>query len=1046
MQGLASPVELAQSAAEKQMPALALTDNGFLTGAVEFYDACQNWGVRPILGLESTVLTTFPKNTNHLGFDEQHPTPGKLVLLAQDLTGWSNLCRLSSLLQTEAPAGILLEQLAQFQEGLICLSGGRRGFAAESLAYNQTKLVETAFEKLKNIFSGRLYMELQVWRGSLTPQDRSWAAQILRLAKRMDIPALATVEIHYLLQSSEHLHKLVSAIRQNVLLNDLTDQGYAMPGSYFMDEQEIQQGLERYPLDQPERLLETTLDVADRCQVRLPLGERHYPQYTPQDAALDATVLLRQRAEQGAITLYGSLDGDIQARLDHELETIETCGYASLFLIMQDILQYARRAGVPFSSRGSAASSLVAHCLGITSPDPIGLNLYFERFLNPARVTPPDIDTDLCSRRRDRVIQYVYDRFGNERVAMVATISRLRERSALRETAKAYGLSPSQINNLLDKLPHRWYEPIWRSTDETEVYADLFPDHPEEKFHAIFQDAQALLGLPHHLSIHPGGIVVAPGNLTDLAPVQLAPKGITITQFDLSSIERLGLLKMDLLGIRGLTVLGDVAEVVSEETAALDFLESIPLEDEQTSQTVQEGRTIGCFQIESPGMRATLKEINARSLDDIMVALALYRPGPLTGGLKAAFVERYRAESGSTGHRTKNTEDFYLHPALRPLLQETYGVILYQEQVLQIAHELAGFSLSDADLLRRAMSHFDLDKQMLILKNKFIEGAYQKSRVPEVIANRIWELMAAFAGYGFPKAHAASYAEIGWRAAWCKTHYPALFMAAVLANWGGYYSQRVYLTEAKRMGLGLRPPHINYARQEFSVSYIAEKPVLFMGLGQVRELTQRTISKILRERPFSSFEDFMTRVNPRAKEAQNLIRTGCLDGFGSIPVLLERQAVTKWRAGQLPLFSEDIFAETTSNQIEWTIQEQVAAQNKLLGVSLAAHPLELAAEQIRSSGAVTTVDAAGQLGKSVRVAGTRQTWRRSRTQRDEPIYFMSLEDLDGMLDVIISNEVYKKYRRDLQSAGPYIIEGVVDLNQSNNEPNIRAVKISRIES
>ncbi|HEX9090734.1 MAG TPA: DNA polymerase III subunit alpha, partial [Anaerolineales bacterium] len=555
-----------------------------------------------------------------------------------------------------------------------------------------------------------------------------------------------------------------------------------------------------------------------------------------------------------------------------------------------------------------------------TSPDPIRLNLYFERFLNPARATPPDIDTDLCSRRRDEVIRFVYQRYGEDRVATVCTINRFRSRSAMREVAKAYGLPPEQVSLLADSLPYRWFGPS-RSGSGDDPFAELSERYRTPLHQAIFKDAAALIGLPHHLSVHPGGVVISPGPLTDLAPTQLAAKGVTITQFDLDSIERLGLVKIDLLGIRGLTVLGDVVEIITNErtpdtsppgkSVLTEILESIPASDSQVSQMVSEGRTIGCFQIESPGMRATLKEVKARSMDDIMVALSLYRPGPLTGGLKDAFVRR---------HLGKELTD-YLHPALSTLLADTYGVVLYQEQVLRIAHELGGFSLADADMLRRAMSHFDPGKQMQTLREKFVTGAWERSQVPEDIANRIWELMAAFAGYGFPKAHAASYAQVSWRSAWCKTHYPAFFMAGVLANWGGYYSQRVYMTEARRLGLKLRPPQVNYAQREFSVKVLDGIPVLFMGLDQVRELTQRTQTAILRNRPFSSLTDFLGKVDPRPVEAENLVKVGALEDLGTIPVLLKQLERGGWKGGQLSLFSvEERGAE------DWSLAQKVAAQ------------------------------------------------------------------------------------------------------------------------
>jgi DNA-directed DNA polymerase III PolC len=740
---------------------------------------------------------------------------------------------------------------------------------------------------------------------------------------------------------------------------------------------------------------------------------------------------------------------------------IEQCGYASLFLVMDEIVGFARQHGVPISSRGSAASSLVAHCLGITSPDPLRLNLYFERFLNPARATPPDIDTDLCSRRRDEVIRFVYDRYGADRVAMVCTINRFRRRSALREVAKAHGLPAAEIKKMVDSLPYRGWGPPEPGEATDSPYSALAAQYASARYMEVFTEAAGLLGLPHYLSVHPGGVVIAPGSLTDLAPTQLATKGVVITQFDMDSIERLGLVKIDLLGIRGLTVLGDVAEVAARGTGGndlrpsaprtqpTDWLESIPEDDLPTAELVQAGRTIGCFQIESPGMRATLKEVQAGSVDDLMVALALYRPGPLTGGLKDAFVRRHRGEEIAS----------HLHPALAPLLADTFGVILYQEQVLRIAHELAGLSLADADLLRRAMSHFDPGKQMQTLKEKFIAGAQQRSGVHEAISEQVWELMAAFAGYGFPKAHAASYAQVAWRSAWCKVHHPALFMAGVLANWGGYYSQSVYLTEARRMGLALRPPHVNWAAREFSLRYgddlqqpapgldgiAASQPALFMGLEQVRDLTRRTQERILGGRPFRTLDDFLARADPRPVEAENLAMVGALAGLGSIPAVLARlrsQGRPSGRApGQLPLFSLEPAPPEPAE--DWTLAEVVAAQEAILGVGVTAHRLELIPPEI-IAGAVTTLEAAAHLGQRVRIAGTRQSWTRSRTAQGKYVYYMSFEDLEGMLEVVIPAAVYHRNQKEISAHDPCLVEGTVELDRATGEPVIRAEKIARI--
>ncbi|MGH2581898.1 MAG: hypothetical protein ACRDFQ_03275, partial [Anaerolineales bacterium] len=545
--------------------------------------------------------------------------------------------------------------------------------------------------------------------------------------------------------------------------------------------------------------------------------------------------------------------------------------------------------------------------------------------LNPARPTPPDVDTDICSRRRDIVIKHVYKRYGGDRVAMVATINRFRRRSALREVAKAHGLPPAQIKEMVDTLPYRfWESPGSAPQKSTRPYGDLEDRFRDTRFHLIFQQAEALLDVPHHLSIHPGGIVISPGPLNDFVATQFSGKGVTITQYDLDGVQKIGLVKMDLLGIRGLTVLGDVADAIRALNpkmgqTRLEVLGNIPDHDEKTAEIVRAGRTIGCFQIESPGMRATLREVQANSIDNVMLALALFRPGPLTGGLKDAFVRRHLGEEPVT----------HLHPTLAPMLEETHGVFLYQEQVLRVVHELAGFSIAESDLLRRAMSHFDPGKRMQSLKEKFVARAGEMSGIEKELAERIWDMMAAFSGYGFPKAHSASYAETAWRSAWCKAHYPAEFMAAVLANWGGYYSQKTYLTEARRLGLTIRAPHINHSLGQFSVSYVDGNPQLFMGLDQVRDLTLETQRNIIKQKPFNSLAEFLTRTFPRKGEARNLIEVGALEGLGTIPNLLEELDSGTWKRGQMPLFQGN-----NDPARDWSQPEKAAAQKRLLGVDL----------------------------------------------------------------------------------------------------------------
>ena len=1017
-EGLSSPHEIVFAAKERKMEAIALTDHFWMSGAVEFNEACTELGIKPIFGLELDLLA--PPEMPPL---EHSKNIDQIVLLALDHEGWRSLCRLSSIALSDAahPTGkaLTLEQLSNNSGGLICLTGGIRGLVTRYIRRGAERTAGRYLENLKNIFSQQLYISLQFH----TDDDQLWNARLAELAKRSNLLIAASHNSYYLSTEQSELQKVVTAVRLNKLHQKLTREDCAPENAHLLSVPEFKKRFEAYP----EALIGTE-EIKDRCSMCLPVGETHFPALSFPEG-MSAIQVLKQKARKGVERIYPAAVDKVYKRLEHELNVIDRCGYAPLFLVMEDIVQFTKEQDIPISSRGSAASSLVAHSLGITTPDPIRLNLYFERFLNPARATPPDIDTDLCSRRRDEVINYVYNRYGIDKTAMVCTINRFRSRSALREVAKVYGLSPGQIKTLADKLPNRWYGPRSRGTKSDNPYEELEKIIASPTYKKIYEHARALIGNPRHLSIHPGGVVIAPEKINDIVPVQLASKGVTITQFDLHPIEKMGLVKIDLLGIRGLTVLNDVGRYTGDaDGRVLDFLENIPDSDNSTSDLVQQGRTIGCFQIESPGMRATLKEIQARSIDDIMVALALYRPGPLSGGLKDAFVRRHKGEEAPK----------YLHTSMETLLKDTYGVILYQEQVLRIANELAGLSLSDADLLRRAMSHFDPGKQMVTLKEKFISGAAQKSAVPEDIADRVWEMMAAFAGYGFPKAHAASYAEISWRSAWCKTHFPAIFMAAVLANWGGYYSQRVYLMEARRLGLTIRPPLVNHAKREFSANFEGTEHVLYMGLNQIRDLTRRTQTRITRKRPFHSLQDFIAKVDPRQNEVVNIIKVGGFEGFGSIPTLLEGVNTSSWRKGQFSLFP------ATIEHDDWSIEEKVSAQEEILGISVIAHPLEIHREQIKNADAINTSDAITKVGKVIRVAGMRQFWRRSSTRKGETQYIMTVEDLDGMLNVLISTQVYRSFRNVLSGYGPYIVEGTIEIDQERSEPFMRADRIWKI--
>ena len=1007
LESLLSPRALVDLAVQYHVPALGLTDHRYLSGAIEFYEACKSAGIKPILGLEIDFV--------------YHGFSGLITLFAKNQAGWANLSRLSShLLIQNTHVDITL--LESHQDGLVAVMGDNRGILREVLLSSppSQNLPGRLVEDIKRLFPENCFLEIQRYvNGPLKNETL-----LLDLARSRHLPLLAAQNIFYATPSEESRYRTLTAIRHISAIQSLSPQQLPPGSAYFPAPKDFAYRFQDLP-----EALENLDALVESIDLELPIGKTHFPEFPTPNGETQADYL-RKSAYAGAKRIYQSVTPEIKTRLDYELEIITGMGYEPIFLIVEDILNNARKLGIPTSSRGSAASSLVAHCLNITSPDPLALNLYFERFLNPARKKPPDIDTDIDSSRRDEVIRYVFNAYGTDRVAMVATVNRYRPKSALGDVAKAYGLSPETIRQLSKRLPSSFRFRRESSVDE-DPFRSLLQENSIPILKNILNDARALLDMPRHLSVHPGGIVIAPFPITDLVPlVHSDTLGINHTQYDLEGIEKLGLVKIDLLGIRGLTVLGEVAERIrswhlSEYKDGLEVLSKIPAEDEATTQTVFSARTIGCFQIESPGMRSTLREIQAKSIKDIMAALALYRPGPLRGGLRDAFVRRFRGEEEVTD----------IHGSLSNLLSETLGVILYQEQVLRIAHELGGLSLAEADILRRAMSHFDPGGVMITLQRKFVQNAQERKNVPPETAERIWEMMAAFAGYGFPKAHAASYARLAWNSAWCKTHYPAEFMAAVLGFGGGYYSQRVYLMEARRLGLSLHGPHINHSNHRFRVAYPKGQPRLYMGLNQVRDLTQRTISTILQKKPFTSLEDFLIRVDPQRKEAQHLLMCGALEGLISIPQGLTR-IEHKRPSGQMQLFN------ATGDVDDWSPEQKFEAQRRILGVSLDSTPLELMADRIHSVGAITTLEAESRVGETVVVAGMRQTWRRTRTRSNQMMAYLNLEDMEGSLQVLVPPRLYQRCNQDLQEAGPFLIRGTVEMDAERQQVRLVAAEIS----
>ncbi len=910
--------KLVDRATSEGMSHLALTDTNALYGVLAFAKACQEAGLQAIIGMTIMVVGA--------------ETPDRLVLLATGPAGYRSLCRLSSLIQGSpdrerlAARGLSWAALNTHKEGLICLSGGRRGQLTQLLQTGDEQTARDYTHRLASIYGENAYLSLELHQ----PQDEGIAQEIVSIGQRVGLPCVAVQPVYCLTQSDRTKLKLLAAIDKNCRLDELPPSALPASGDpnidlHWLSPTEITGRFARFP-----EAVSAVAEIAARCSPALPDGKPIWPVLKlPTNQTPDQR--LTEVAQDGLSTRYGDeMAMELQPRLQRELTSINRHGYAPLFLIVADIVHFARQEHVPVSTRGSVANSLVAYCTEITTVDPIEHNLLFERFLNPARSDPPDIDLDFCSRRRDNVLDYVRKTYGADRVALVATISTMRPRSAVRETAKAHGLSEPQIKTLVAALP-RGRHPDARRRDRRSV-EEIVADIADPRQKEIVRLAYDLIGQPHHMSVHPGGIVITPGPLTDIVPVQWAPKGFLITQFDHQDIEALGLPKIDLLGISALTVIADAAQLVQErEDKDFDPI-NIPLDDLKTGDLLVRGETIGVFQCESEGARKTLRQLQTSSVQDLAVANAFFKPGPATGGMARNFVRRYRGQEMVS----------YLHPTLEPILDSTKGVLLFQEQILRVDREIAGLSWNQADYLRRGMSKIRAD-EMAPIQQEFIRGCQQPEPAGPAFtpqqAQTLWEQVVAFGGYGFNQGHATAYANVSYQLAYLKTHWPAELFCARLANRGGFHHQAIYIAEAIRLGIRVKPPHINHSFSVFSLSNNTTDKTLWMGLGQVRDLRRASIKAIInarQERLFIDLRDVLARLDLHPKEITHLIQCGALDSLASNRATLLAELEGIDQAGSalqlaLPFTRPEISAEAPKQRLNW--------ETFILGLPVSVHPL-----------------------------------------------------------------------------------------------------------
>jgi DNA-directed DNA polymerase III PolC len=938
LMGATASIEgLVERAKADGLRALALTDTHALYGAIVFDKACREAEIKPILGM--TVCVAEPAG----GSLRENCGPGHLTLLAKGPKGYRSLCRLSSLLlgdpqrDTALKKNLTWDELKMHSQGVICLDGGRSGWLYAYLKAGDQDGASRLVARIAGVYQENCVLSLEIHQ----PEERIIAEEVVSIASRFGIPYAAVQPVYCLDSADREALRLLSAIHQNCRTDEV--QAADLPGSgnpevdvHWLNQESLLKRFTGFPT-----ALTQVVEIVKQCEAALPDGSPIWPSLDlPPGQSVDET--LAERARAGLEQRYSPDAMSIaHKRLEGELEAITSRGFSPLFLIVSDIVRFARDADILVNTRGSVANSLVAYCMGITTVDPIAHDLLFERFLNPARTDLPDIDLDFCSRRRDEVLDYVRSTYGEERVALVATINTMRPKSAVGETAKAFGYDESRAKELTARLPRRW-PPSPRGRDGRGV-DDLLSSLTDEQDREVVRAASRIVGQPRHLSVHPGGVVITPGPLTGYIPVQWARKGFLITQFDHTDLEAIGLPKLDLLGIRALTVLSDTTELIRRYYDSGFRLNEIPLNDPMTGDTLSRGETIGVFQCESEGAQRTLRRLKASSVRDLAVANAFFKPGPATGGMAKAFVRRYRGEEDVS----------YLHPSLEPILGATKGVLIFQEQILRLAREIAGLTWEEANHLRRGMSKFR-SEEMETIRARFIAGCQRPEPegpgFSQIQAERLWEQVIPFAGYGFNQGHATAYADVSYRSAYLKTHWPAAFICARLAGHGGYHHPAIYMAEAVRLGIPVRTPHVNYSGRRITFVMETESknelPVLYVGLDQVRDLRRRSIHSIINEREQMLYEgvrDLMVRVRLQEKEVRHLIQCGALDGLIPSRARGLKQLANVMSAGtprqQTFAFIQpaDAPAESPAQRLKW--------ERHILGLPISVHPLELIAQE-----------------------------------------------------------------------------------------------------
>lgn len=1026
---------LMKIAAREEWPAVAITDHGNLFGAVDFYTKATKAGVKPIIGCEVYTVDA-DHRTRDASVRYNH-----LVLLCKNEQGYRNLIDLVSTAYLEGfyyKPRISKSLLGRYSDGLICLSACLRGDLQEALleqGYEEGRRI--AYEYLDIFGKGNFFLELQ---DHGLEQDKRLVPLMWRLARETGIPLVATNDAHYLTKDDAHAHEALLCVQTGKTLSDPKRMRFGAEEFYLKNRDQMAQ-----LFDGQEGPLDRTWEIAQMCDLRLDPVADPFPRFeVPAEHSIDTyfEYAARQgfearRARLEAMQARGMLRQPLEEyarRLDHEIQVIQKMQYSGYFLIVWDFIRYAKAKRIPVGpGRGSAAGSLVAYSMSITDIDPLQYGLLFERFLNIERRSMPDVDIDFCMNRRGEVIKYVTEKYGREQVSQIITFNTMATKAAIKDVGRVMDMSFGQVDRLTKMVPNVLKITLDQAIEqEPRLQREMKRD---PKVRQLVETAKRLEGVARNPSVHAAGVVIAPRPLKNLVPIYKTSKNEIVTQYDMKGLESMGLLKMDFLGLTTLTIIQDTFDWIKRRTRKQLSQATIPLDDPETYALVSEGLTSGVFQFESNGMRDILRRYRPERLEDLCALNALYRPGPIQGGMVSDFIDRK--------HGRKPVK--YLLPQLEPILKETYGVIVYQEQVMQIANVVAGYSLGDADLLRRAMGKKKA-KEMAVQRDRFLSGAKARG-VPEAPARKLFDLMEQFAGYGFNKSHSAAYGYLAYLTAYLKTHHRVEFMSALLtAELSNSDKVRLYINECRDMGIRILPPDVQVSMWDFTPT--GDRSIRF-GLGAVKNVGRKAVESIVaarQNRPdgFSSLLDFCENVDwgsLNRRMVESIIKAGAMDRLGgsraqmseALEVAVEagQRAQQDRETGQRDLFGDWGLEERMEvfelpDVEEWGALEKLAKEKEMLGFYVTGHPLDVHAEKIADLEALETEALGGLEGRDeVALCGILHTIQRRRNKEGRSWATAVLEDKKGSVELLVFANQFERLQGKLIEDQPVLLRGSV---------------------